>query len=81
MIERGNLLFALKRGAHAFQSRFSHDSTNFNVEDETNHDRMGKPVVCPYRGAQQFVVEDDETESELSYQKARGKPDMKVNLL
>ena len=25
-----------------------------------------KPVVCPQRGAQQFIIEDDETESELS---------------
>ena len=29
-------------------------------------ERTGKPVVCPQRGAQQFVIEDDETESELS---------------
>ena len=28
------------------QTRFSRDSTNFNLEDETNHDRTGKPVVC-----------------------------------
>ena len=25
-----------------------------------------KPVVCPQRGAQQFVIGDDETESDLS---------------
>ena len=25
-----------------------------------------RPVVCPQRGAQQFVIQDDETESELS---------------
>ena len=30
----------------ASQTRFSHDSTNFNVEDETNHDRTGKPIAC-----------------------------------
>ena len=30
----------------ASQTRSSHESTNFNVEDETNHDRTGKPVVC-----------------------------------
>ena len=29
----------------AFQTRSSHESTNFNVGDETNHDRTGKPVV------------------------------------
>ena len=30
----------------AYQTRSSHESTNFNVEAETNHDRTGKPVVC-----------------------------------
>ena len=30
----------------ASQTRFSRDSTNFNVEDETNHDRTVKLVVC-----------------------------------
>ena len=29
-------------------------------------DRTGKPVVCRQRGAQQFVIGDDETESDLS---------------
>ena len=29
----------------ATQTRSSHDSTNFNVEGETNHDRTGKLVV------------------------------------
>ena len=29
-------------------------------------DRTVKPVVCPQRGAQHFVIEDDEKESELS---------------
>ena len=40
------------------QTRFSRDSTNFNVEDEINHDRTGKPVVCPREGALQtrFLV-------------------------
>ena len=32
--------------AGASQTRFFHDSTNFNVEDERNPDRTGKPVVC-----------------------------------
>ena len=34
--------------------------------DELMDDRTGKPVVCPQRGPQQFVIGDDETESELS---------------
>ena len=29
----------------ASQTRSSHESTNFNVGDETNHDRTGRPVV------------------------------------
>ena len=32
--------------AGASQTRFSRDSTNFNVEDETKYDRTGNPVVC-----------------------------------
>ena len=32
--------------AGASQARFSHDSTNFNVEDETKLDRTEKPFVC-----------------------------------
>ena len=28
------------------QTRFSHDSTNFNVEDETKHDRRGNPLFA-----------------------------------
>ena len=39
---------------------------NIILEEEENHDRTGKPVVCPQRGAQQFVTGDDETESDLS---------------
>ena len=38
----------------------------FILEEEENHDRTGKPVVCPQRGAQKFVIGDDEAESELS---------------
>ena len=34
--------------------------------DELMDDRKVKPVVCPQRGAQQFVIGDDETESDLS---------------
>ena len=43
-IERGNPLFAFKKGSAP--NTFSRDSTNFNVEDETTHDRTEKPVVC-----------------------------------
>ena len=28
------------------QTRFSRDSTNFILKEETNHDRTGRPVVC-----------------------------------
>ena len=52
-----------QRGTHAFQSRFSREHKHFKKK---NHDRTSKPFVCPQRGAQQFVFEDDETESELS---------------
>ena len=34
--------------------------------DELMDDRTGRPVVYPQGGAHQFVIEDDETESELS---------------
>ena len=34
--------------------------------DELMDDRTVKPVVCPQRGAQQFVIGDDDTESEMS---------------
>ena len=30
----------------ASQTRFSRDSTNFNLEEESNHDRTGRPAVC-----------------------------------
>ena len=33
-----------QEGVH--QTRFSRGSTNFNVEDETNPERTGRPVVC-----------------------------------
>ena len=34
--------------------------------DELMDDRTGRPVVCPQGRAHQFVIEDDETESDLS---------------
>ena len=36
------------------------------VNEVTPRDRSEQPVVCPQRGAQQFVIENDEAESELS---------------
>ena len=51
MIERGKPVVC-RDASHAqgaSQTRSSDESTNFNVEAETNHDRTGKPVVC--RGA------------------------------
>ena len=53
---------------HEFQSRFSREQKHVISEEEEIHDRTGTPVVIPLRGArtQQFVIEDDETESELS---------------
>ena len=67
MIERGHPLFALGK-THEFQSRFSREHKHVIFEEEENHDRTGKPVVCPQRGAmpQQFVIGDDETELDLS---------------
>ena len=53
-------------GAHASQTRFSCESTNFIMEEEENHDRTGRPVFCPQGGAHQFAIEEDETASELS---------------
>ena len=51
-------------------TRFNHVSlvnTSTSLwKKKKNHDRTGKLVVCLQRGAQQFVIEDDETESELS---------------
>ena len=56
-----------QRGAHEFQSSFSHEKTKHVIlEEEENHDRTGKPVVCPQREARQFVIGDDEAELELS---------------
>ena len=59
-------MFALGQGAHAFQSRFSGEHKHVIIEEEENHDRTEKPVVCLQQGAQQFVIGDDETESDWS---------------
>ena len=53
---------------HEFQSSFSHEKTKHVIlEEEETHARTGQPVVCPQRGAraQQFIIGDDEAESEL----------------
>ena len=47
------------------QPRFFCDSKNFNLEKDESHKRTERPVVCSER-AHQFVIEDDEAESELS---------------
>ena len=49
----------------ASQTRFSRECKNVILEEEANHDRTERPVVCSQR-ASQFVIEDDETESEVS---------------
>ena len=49
----------------ASQTPFSRQCKNVILEEEANHDRTGRPAVCSQR-AHQFVIEDDETESELS---------------
>ena len=47
---------------HEFQSRFSREHKHVIIEEEENHDRTVKLVVCPQRGArpQQFIIGDDE---------------------
>ena len=54
---------------HESQSSFSHEKTQHVIlEEEEPHDRTGQPVVYAQRKArpQQFIIGDDETESELS---------------
>ena len=46
MIERDNPLFAVTQVTRKEPPKHVSHNTNFNVEDETNHDRAGKPVVC-----------------------------------
>ena len=54
------------QGVQASQTRVSREHKNVILEEEENHDRRERPVVCPQGGAHQFVIEDDETESDLS---------------
>ena len=49
----------------ASQPRSSYDGKNFNVEEDVSHYRTGRPVVCSER-AHQFVIENEEAESDLS---------------
>ena len=59
-------------GAHTSQTRFSREHKNVILEEEENHDRTERLVVCPQRGApQHFVIEDNEAETDLSV----GSPD------
>ena len=54
---------------HESQSSFSHEKTKHVIlEEEEPHDRTGQPVVYPQRETrpQQFIIGDDETDSELS---------------
>ena len=62
MIERRDPLFAR---SERLKHVFSRECKNVILEEEANHDRTGRPVVCSQR-AHQFVIEDDETESQLS---------------
>ena len=49
----------------ASQTRFSREYKNDILEEEENNDRTVRPVVC-FERAHQFVVENDETKSDLS---------------
>ena len=59
---------ASRARSHEFQSRFSREHKHVILEEEGNHDKTVKPVVCPQRGAgpQQFIIGNDEAELELS---------------
>ena len=62
------------RKAHESQSSFFHEKTQHDgtaqciVNEAKPRDRTEQPVVIPQRGArpQQFIIGNDETESELS---------------
>ena len=54
---------------HESQSSFSHEKTkDVILEEKESHDSTGQPVVYPQRETrpQQFIIGDEETESELS---------------
>ena len=45
-MERRDPLFALNEEAHASQTRFSREHKNVILEEEENHERSWRPVVC-----------------------------------
>ena len=59
----------LKTHTHSSYSEWNIDKSWSSQEwksDELMDDGTGRPVVCPQGGAHQSVIEDDETESDLS---------------
>ena len=69
MTERGNPLSPLGQGhTSSNQVYLMRRPSTFILEEEESHDRTAQPVVYPQRAArpQQFIIGDDETESELS---------------
>ena len=57
---------ALSSTASESLEKTRHESQSPLSSQAEQYDRTGRPVVCPQGGAHQFVIEDDETESELS---------------
>ena len=61
---------ALSSTASSSYSEWNIDKTWSSQEwksDELMDDRTERPVVCPQGGAHQCAIEDDETESDLSF--------------
>ena len=48
------------------QTRFSRNSTNFNVEDETNHDRTVKLVVCRDANHERLMLNEVDIDFRIS---------------
>ena len=57
---------ALSSTASESPEKTRHEIQSLLSSQAEKHDRTERPVVCPQGGAHQFVIEDDETESELS---------------
>ena len=57
---------ALSSTASESPGKTRHESQSLLSSQVEKYDRTGRPAVCPQGGAHQFVIEDDETESELS---------------
>ena len=80
MVERGNLLFAVTPVTSATDSLKQAHSSSYSEwnliqtwssqewkSEKLMNDTTGRIVVCPQRGApQNFDIEDDEAESDLS---------------